>query len=191
MQYSAAALRLKAVEDVLAGPSDLHASLHVRLDEVRALRADHVDAQVRPDAEDFAALRPGRPRRRELAAERPASRIATVRAAASGILHQTRAVGAGSVHGPEREVAAVDAGWWTLAGLDSALVATADGAGLAWLRRDRSVAAAGLTDAVRAHRELLRRWRQLSAEYRDAAPSLAGEDSWRRTLGLDAGSRSS
>mgnify|MGYP003503845198 CR=1 FL=1 len=39
MQYSAAALRLKAVEDVLAGPSDLHASLHVRLDEVRALCA--------------------------------------------------------------------------------------------------------------------------------------------------------
>lgn len=186
MQYSAAALRLKAVEDVLAGPGDLHASLPARLGEVRALRAVHVDAQVSPDADDFVPVRPGRPRRREADTGRPVSRLATVRAAASGILHQSRQVPSSATDRPERELASVDAGWWTLATLDSALVATADGTGLAWMRRDRSVAATGFADAVRAHRELLLRWRELSAEYRDAAPSLAGEVSWRRTLGLDA-----
>lgn len=186
MQYSAAALRLKAVEDVLAGPGDLHASLPARLGEVRALRAVHVDAQVSPDADDFVPVRPGRPRRREADTGRPVSRLATVRAAASGILHQSRQVPSGATDRPERELASVDAGWWTLATHDSALVATADGTGLAWMRRDRSVAATGFADAVRAHRELLLRWRELSAEYRDAAPSLAGEVSWRRTLGLDA-----
>ncbi|GAA4413216.1 glycosyltransferase [Fodinibacter luteus] len=184
MQYSAAALRVRAVDDVLAGPDDLHPSLANRLGELRALRAQHGDAHVRADVGDFAPVRPGRPRRREPHAERPVSRIATLRATASGVVHQLLPVPAGCADGPEREVASVDAGWWTLSRLDSALVATADGGGLAWLRRDRTVAARALADAVRAHRELLRRWPELSAAYRDAAPALVGEDAWRRTLGL-------
>ena len=184
MQYSAAALRLKAVQDVLAGPADLHRSLPTRLTEVRALRADHTDARTRPDADDFAPVRVTRPRKREPDTERPTSRLATLRAAASGIVHQLLPVPDGATHSPQGEVASPDAGWWTLARLDSALVATADGTGLAWLRRDRSVAGSSLADAVRAHRELLRRWPELSAAYRAATPEVVGEPAWRRTLGL-------
>jgi len=39
---------------------------------------------------------------------------------------------------------------------------------------------------VRAHRELLRRWPELSAAYRTATPEVVGEPAWRRTLGLPA-----
>lgn len=186
MQYSAAALRLRAVEDVLAGPHDLHASLATRLGDVRALRAEHADARVRPDADDFAAVRPSRLRRKDAAPERPVSRLATVRAAASGLVHQVLPVPSSADHAPEREVAGPDAGWWTLARLDSALVATSDGTGLAWLRRDRGAAGRAVADAVRVHRELLRRWPELSAAYRSAVPDLVGEEAWRRTLGLAA-----
>jgi len=184
MQYSAAALRVRAVQDVLAGPDDLHRSLPTRLAEVRALRAEHADARTGPDADDFAPVRATRPRKREPDTERPASRLATVRSAASGVVHQVRPVPRGATDRPEREVASPDAGWWTLARLDSALVATADGTGLAWLRRDRSVAGSALVDAVRAHRALLRRWPELSAAYRAAVPDVVGEPAWRRTLGL-------
>jgi len=184
MQYSAAALRVKAVNDVLAGPADLHRSLPTRLAEVRGLRTDHIDARTRPDADDFAPVRVTRPRKRDPETERPTSRLATLRAAAGGIVHQLLPVPPDATHSPQREVASPDAGWWTLARLDSALVATADGTGLAWLRRDRSAAGAALADAVRAHRELLRRWPEVSAAYRAAGPEIVSEQAWRRTLGL-------
>ena len=184
MQYSAAALRVRAVEDVLAGPDDLHRGLGTRLGEVRTLRAEHTDARVRPDAADFAAVRSLRPRRQDPSTTRPASRISTLRAAALGVLHQVGPLPLGATEAPEREVASPDAGWWTLARLDSALVANADGTGLAWLRRDRSAAGRALADAVRVHRELLRRWPELASAYRHAGPTLVGEESWRRTLGL-------
>jgi galactofuranosylgalactofuranosylrhamnosyl-N-acetylglucosaminyl-diphospho-decaprenol beta-1,5/1,6-galactofuranosyltransferase len=101
------------------------------------------------------------------------------------VLHQVRQLPAGATDAPEREVASPDAGWWTLARLDSALVATADGTGLAWLRRDRSATGRALADAVRVHRELLQRWPELAPAYRAALPDLVGEDPWRRTLGLE------
>ena len=184
MQYSAAALRLRAVQDVLAGPADLHPALDIRLGEVRALRAEHGDARVRPDAADFAPVRTSRPRRQEPSTTKPTSRLDTLRAAAFGVLHQVGPLPPGATEAPEREVASPDAGWWTLARLDSALVATSDGTGLAWLRRDRTTAGRALADAVRAHRELLRRWPELSSAYRSAVPDLVGEEAWRRTLGL-------
>ena len=117
-------------------------------------------------------------------ATRAESRRARVHHPASGLVHQLLPVPDGATHSPQGEVASPDAGWWTLARLDSALVATADGTGLAWLRRDRSVAGSSLADAVRAHRELLRRWPELSAAYRAATPEVVGEPAWRRTLCL-------
>lgn len=188
MQYSAAALRVRAVEDVLAGPDALHAALPTRLAEVRAQRAAYEDARVRRDPDELPPVRHGR-RRRSDPGTRPVSRLATVRSAGRGVLHQLRAVPVDGGDRPEREVASPDAGWWTLARLDSALVASADGTGLAWLRRDRGVAGRAVADALRAHRELLRLWPELAEAYRGAAPGLVGEDAWRATLGLPAPDR--
>ncbi len=185
MQYGAAALRTRALRDVLRGPEAMHAELGTTLGEVRALRAGHPDAQVRPDADDFAQVTPRRCRKKDPDPTRPEGRVATLLAGVAGLVHQVTPVAPGSHDAPEQEVAAADAGWWSLARLDSALVATADGGGLAWLRRSRGEAGRGMAEAVDVHREVLARWPELAARYRAALPELAGEEAWRRTLGLE------
>ncbi|MBM6398851.1 glycosyltransferase [Phycicoccus sonneratiae] len=185
MQYGAAALRTRALRDVLRGPEVMHAELGSTLGEVRALRGGFADARVRPDAEDFAPVTPRRRRRRDPDATQPSSRVATLLAGAAGLVHQVSPVARGAHYAPELEVAAADAGWWSLARMDSALVATADGAGLAWLRRSRGDAARAVVEALDVHRELLTAWPELASRYRGALPELAGEQAWRRTLGMD------
>ena len=185
MQYGAAALRTRALRDVLRGPGTMHDELGTVLGEVRALRSGYPDAQVRADADDFAPVTPRRRRKKDPDRSRPEGRAATLVAGVGGLVHQLRPVVPGAHDTPEQEVAAADAGWWSLARLDSALVATADGGGLAWLRRSRGDAAAALGEAIEVHRELLARWPELASQYRGALPELTGEEAWRRTLGMD------
>lgn len=184
MQYSAALLRQRALEDVLAGPEGLHADLPTTLAEVRTLRASQADADVRPDPEQFPALRRGRPRKRELDARRPTGALGTALAGATGLLRQLTPVGPEASAHPQRHVAAADAGWWTLSRLESALVSTTDGTGVSWHRRDRSLALALLRDSVAVHQRLLREWPVLARRYRSALGDLVGQESWRKTLDL-------
>jgi galactofuranosylgalactofuranosylrhamnosyl-N-acetylglucosaminyl-diphospho-decaprenol beta-1,5/1,6-galactofuranosyltransferase len=185
MQYSAALLRQRALEDVLAGPESLHADLPTRLGEVRRLRASQPDADVRPDPDHFPTLRRGRPRKRELGTERPSGVLGTVAAGAAGLLRQVTPVGRDAAH-PQRHVPAADAGWWTLSRLDSALVSTTDGTGVSWHRRDRSLALHLLRDSIAVHQRLLREWPVLARRYRAALGDLTGQESWRKTLDLPA-----
>ena len=185
MQYSAALLRQRALEDVLAGPESLHADLPTRLGEVRRLRASQADADVRPDPEHFPSLRRGRPRKRELGTERPSGVIGTMVAGAAGLFRQVTPVGGDGAH-PQRHVSAADAGWWTLSRLDSALVSTTDGTGVSWHRRDRSLALHLLGDSIAVHQRLLREWPVLARRYRVALRDLAAPESWRKTLDLPA-----
>jgi len=185
MQYSAALLRQRALEDVLAGPSGMHADLPERLAEVRALRASQPDADVRPDPDHFPSLRRGRPRKRELGTLRPAGVVGTAVAGAAGLLRQVAPV-AGDAAYPERHVPAAEAGWWTLSRLDSALVSTTDGTGVSWHRRDRSLALGLLRDSIAVHQRLLREWPALARRYRAALGGLVGQESWRKTLDLPA-----
>ncbi|NNM44577.1 glycosyltransferase [Knoellia koreensis] len=182
MQYSAAALRQRAIEDVLSGPQDMHASLATRLGEVRQLRQQFDDAVVRRSPEEFAPVRRTKLRKRDSLGAKPVGTAATMLAAGSALVRQLRPVDPRTKAHPEREVAAADAGWWTLARLDSALVTTADGKGMSWHKRDRSHLAAAIRDAVEAHEQLLRDWPRLSRLYRDSMPDLVGPDAWRKTL---------
>ena len=182
MQYSAAALRQQALRDVLAGPERLHQELPHKLAEVRAARAAHPDAQVRPDPEEFAAVRRGRPRKRDLVTARPVGSLATVTAAVGGLVRQALPVQGSSAEHPERHIPAVDAGWWSLSRLDSALVSTTDGTGVSWHRRDRGWALRALRESTALHQRLLREWPSLARRYRAALADLAGQDAWRNTL---------
>jgi galactofuranosylgalactofuranosylrhamnosyl-N-acetylglucosaminyl-diphospho-decaprenol beta-1,5/1,6-galactofuranosyltransferase len=185
MQYSAAVLRQRAIEDVLAGPEAMHADLPHRLTEVRAVRASQPDAEVRPDPEQFARLR-GRPRKREFSNARPTGHLATMVSGARGVIRQLKPVQPmGHAH-PERHVPAVDAGWWTLSRLDSALVSTTDGTGVAWYRRDRGFALRLIRDSVVLHQRLINEWPALARRYRRALDALVGEESWRKTLDVPA-----
>jgi galactofuranosylgalactofuranosylrhamnosyl-N-acetylglucosaminyl-diphospho-decaprenol beta-1,5/1,6-galactofuranosyltransferase len=184
MQYSAAALRHQAMRDVLEGPRRLHTTLPTALGEVRALRSAHVDAVVATEPEDFAEVRRPRPRKRDVEVTRPGSRVGTLVVAAKGLARQVLPVPTAAREHPEREVAAADAGWWTLSRLDSALVSTTDGTGLSWHRRDRRLSLSAAADAVRVHQRLLREWPSLARRYRAALPELVGQDAWRKTLDL-------
>jgi galactofuranosylgalactofuranosylrhamnosyl-N-acetylglucosaminyl-diphospho-decaprenol beta-1,5/1,6-galactofuranosyltransferase len=185
MQYSAALLRQRALEDVLAGPEGMHADLPVRLGEVRRLRASQRDADVRPDPDHFPAVQRGRPRKRGLVTERPSGLLGTLTSGAAGLLRLLAPV-TGDAARPQRHVAAADAGWWSLSRLDSALVSTTDGTGVSWHRRDRALALRLMRDSIAVHQRLLREWPALAQRYRAGLDDLVGQESWRKTLDVPA-----
>ena len=184
MQYSAAALRQRAIEDLLAGPEALHEQLAHRLGEVRHLRGQHTDAQVRADPDSFPPVRAARPRRRDAVPHRPTNRAQALGAAVTGLARQLRPVADGAADNPARLLPAPDAGWWSLSRLDSALVSTTDGSGQSWHRRDRAVAMRAMRSAVAVHARLLREWPALARRYRAQLSELTGQDAWRKTLDL-------
>ena len=77
------------------------------------------------------------------------------------------------------ELAKRDGTWFRLPYFDSALVSTADGAGKVRYTRDRKTFRRLLTDSRRLHRELKRRWPELSREYRAALPEITSPEAWR------------
>jgi galactofuranosylgalactofuranosylrhamnosyl-N-acetylglucosaminyl-diphospho-decaprenol beta-1,5/1,6-galactofuranosyltransferase len=128
MQYSTVELRHKALEDVLAGPDQLHADLPVKLGEVRELRTRFGDADLRPDPDAFPPPRRAKPRKTEDTSVIP-SRGKQLVSAAYGSLRQILPVRPLSRQHPESAVPAMDAKWYRLAGLDAAVVSMPDGTG--------------------------------------------------------------
>jgi galactofuranosylgalactofuranosylrhamnosyl-N-acetylglucosaminyl-diphospho-decaprenol beta-1,5/1,6-galactofuranosyltransferase len=182
MQYSTARLRLKAVEDVMTGPEHLHATLPTALAQLRAVRAGHADATIRPDPEEYPAplgthdvAQPVRPR----------GRLQVLRSAAAGMLRQARPVSAAANARPQQAVPARDADWWRLSRLDSALVSSRDGSGVAWYRRDRDQALDLLRRSVDAYAALRREWPVQRDRYRDAAADITSPSTWARTFSAE------
>ena len=64
MQYSTAELRHLALEDVLAGPEQLHGDLLTKLPELQALRKQYADAQTDADPDAFPPVRREKPPKR-------------------------------------------------------------------------------------------------------------------------------
>ena len=172
MRYAVVALRLRALEDVLAGPQDLHASLGTRLAEVRALRASYVDGRPvadPPAGRPLPAAAPPRGRRRALAP-----------AGGGGRAHQRPHRRPGP---PAHAAGPADARLWRLARVDSAWITTVAGttaehrrdartARRCWLRTLRP-ARAGARALAGAAQRLPRR---------PARPG--GPATWERTLAV-------
>jgi galactofuranosylgalactofuranosylrhamnosyl-N-acetylglucosaminyl-diphospho-decaprenol beta-1,5/1,6-galactofuranosyltransferase len=182
MQYSTARLRLTALEDVMTGPEHLHATLPTALAQLRAVRIGHADATIRPDPEEFPA-----PLGRNDVGQpaRPRGRVQVLRSAAAAMLRQARPVPAGANARPQEVVPARDADWWRLSRLDSALVSSRDGGGVAWYRRDRDQALHLLRRSVDAYAALWREWPALRDRYRDAAVDITGPSTWAMTFGAE------
>jgi len=188
MQYSVADLRLRALEDVLSGPDHLHASLATTLPEIRALRASYPDAQTRGDAGGFPPVRRRKPARGDREPGAPQGWKGVLRVAAVGAVRQVSAVRPTAQSNPQAAVPAMDAHWWRLAALDSAIVSTTDGTSTSWYRRDRSRFADLLRRSVVLHERLLREWPELSGRYQAAATDLVAPATWARTFAdLEAG----
>ncbi len=186
MQYSTAALRLLAIEDVLSGPAHLHRGLQTKPAQLRELRAQFTDAREAADIESFPP-----PRRRAPEAVKdsttPTNKYNLLVKAASGTARQFRSPRKGAGQRPQMALPYQDASWWVLVKLDSALVSTADGTCAAWYQRDPKLfRSLGLRSLV-LHRRLRRRWAKLAAEYRAAAPGFTSPARWRETFEASLG----
>jgi galactofuranosylgalactofuranosylrhamnosyl-N-acetylglucosaminyl-diphospho-decaprenol beta-1,5/1,6-galactofuranosyltransferase len=182
MQYSTAELRLRALEDVLSGPEHLHRSLATTLPEVRAIRAGFPDAQSAPTVRAFPAARRRKPRRKDREPLPPKGLAAmTVRAAAAAV-RQLLPVEQATQAAPQAAVPAMDAQWWRLAVLDSAIVSTTDGTSMSWYRRDPALFSAMMRRTVAVHERLLQEWPSLSRRYRAAAAELSSPQRWAQTF---------
>lgn len=181
MQYSTAALRLLAIEDVLTGPEHLHRELLTKLAEIRQLRARFTDARHEADLESFPPPRRKAPDSLKQNST-PTNKFNLVTKALGGTLHQFRRPRPGALKRPQLALPHQDGSWYVLAKLDSAVVSSASGTTAAWYQRDPQTFRTLMWRSVLAHRKLRRRWPELAAQYRAAAPDFNSPQRWRETF---------
>ena len=187
MEYSAAELRLWALEDILTGPEHLHRDLGSKLGEVRAYRSEQDDAKVVTDPMGFPRVKRLKPPKKGKEPTAPRGPVGRVLTAASGAVRQLTPERPSSRTNPEAAVQAQDARWWMLSQFDSAVVSTADGAGAAWYKRDRQRAGDIMRRSIAVHEQLLTKWNGLATQYRAAVPEVTSPQAWFATWGIDEG----
>jgi galactofuranosylgalactofuranosylrhamnosyl-N-acetylglucosaminyl-diphospho-decaprenol beta-1,5/1,6-galactofuranosyltransferase len=186
MRYSTAAMRLRALEDVLSGPAHLHREIGTKQQELQEIRAGFSDARSARDVESFPPVR-RKPPGNGGEPTTPASKKDILVKAAAGVAHQLTRPHRGARQRPDLALPAADGHWWVLARLDSALVSAPDGGSVAWHQRDRALfRSLGLRSAV-LHLRLRRRWPRLAAQYRAAAADFTSPQQWRQTYEAQAG----
>ncbi len=181
MQYSTVELRHLALEDALAGPEGLHAVLGSRLGDVREFRKSFDDAQLNADPEAFPPVRHSKPRKRGDTSEIP-SRVSQLASAVIGGIRQFRPARPLAQQHPEGNLPAMDARWYHLATLDSAVVSMPDGTSAAFYKRDPEKFKDLLTRTIQIHERLYREWPELSARYREALPQITSPEAWEPTF---------
>lgn len=177
MQYTAALLRGRALEDVLRGPGHMIGTLASSAADARRTASEMSDGALISRRSEYPAVGSGEPRP---AWSRPPTSIFWFFAGAvGGILRQAVAVRATS---PQERVRAAEAKWWNLASLDQALVSNAAGSGVWVYRRDRRLFWRELARSARSHARLWLAWPRLARSYRKHAEELASPAMWRRTF---------
>lgn len=182
MQYSTAELRLQAMEDVLAGPHGLHKMLPGRLAEVNAFRKQFSDAQLQVDHDAFPAIRRKKPPRKGRAGVEVPGRMAQLITAGLAPLRQLKPPRDLSREHPEAEVPAMDAKWYRLAGLDSAIVSMNDGTSAALYQRDHVKFRELMKRTIEIHERYRREWPALAQLYRDELGSVTAPEAWEETF---------
>jgi galactofuranosylgalactofuranosylrhamnosyl-N-acetylglucosaminyl-diphospho-decaprenol beta-1,5/1,6-galactofuranosyltransferase len=114
--------------------------------------------------------------------EPPTGKVAIVKGLARSVLHNLRAPDPAHQVVPQRNVPARNAQWFVLSRLDSATVATPDGRGVTFRRRDPAMFRAMLKRAVGQYREVAKAWPDLRRRYRDALPELTSREAWAREV---------
>jgi len=182
MQYSTAELRHLALEDVLAGPDQLHDDLLTKLPEIRAVRAGFDDARTEEDPDAFPVVRRKKPPKKGKEPTEPKGTVGQLIAAGLSAVRQVRPPRDLSGTHPEARIAAMDARWWMLAQFDSAVVSTTDGTMSSWYHRDPARFAAMMKKTVDIHQRLYRDWPELSKTYRDGLDRIVSTEQWQRTF---------
>jgi galactofuranosylgalactofuranosylrhamnosyl-N-acetylglucosaminyl-diphospho-decaprenol beta-1,5/1,6-galactofuranosyltransferase len=182
MQYYATTLRLQALEDVLSGPSHLHDRLRTVLPWTRGQRANFDDARIETDPDAFPAARGLGRTPLPMHGKRPGPTKLGPWLVNTAWRQTMRKPTSSAAEAPQAYIAKMDANWWRLAQVDSAVVSNADGSGASWYRRDRDTFRALMRRSVKLHRRLSREWPRLSAEYRRAMPEFTSEQAWKSTF---------
>jgi len=185
MQYSAAELRLWAIEDLLSGPAHLHRDLGSKLAEVRAFRATQDDAVVERDPQAFPQVKRLKPPKKGKDPTAPRNTFGKAVTAAAGTARQLVPVRPTSRKNPEARVPALDLHWWLLSQFDSAVVSSADGVGASWYKRDRERFLDLMRRSADLHQRLWRDWERLQREYRVALQEVTSPQAWLPTWGID------
>ncbi len=186
MQYSTAALRLLAIEDVLSGPEHLHRDLGTKMAALRELRQQFTDARGSADLADFPPARRKAPDNLKTNTI-PTSKVNLMTKVMAGTLHQFRKPR--DFQRPQLTLPYQDAGWWVLAKLDSAVVSAPDGTTAAWYKRDRKMFRALAWRSATMHLRLVRNWPRLAAQYRAASAEFTSPAKWRETFEASVGDR--
>ncbi len=181
MQYSVVELRHRALEDVLAGPDRLHDDLPRKLAEVRELRKQFTDARLEADPDAFPPVRRAKPRKKDLDSEIP-GRASQYLSALKGSLRQFVATRSLSRTHPESALPAMDASWFRLATLDSAVVSMPDGTSAALYQREPALFREQLRRTVEIHERLHREWPRLAELYREQLGEVTSPQRWEKTF---------
>ena len=182
MQYSAVELRLEALEDVLRGSKHLHETIRTKLPEIRRRRADFPDARVSTDPSSFPSVQRVRPPKRGVEPTAPHNMRVAFSKALTGAVRQMLPVRGNAHEHPEALVPAMDARWWRLSQLDSALVSSADGTGASWYQRDNVKFRQMVARSLKLHQQLLLNWDKLAEEYRAELPRFTSPEVWAETF---------
>ncbi|HEX7662289.1 MAG TPA: glycosyltransferase [Pseudonocardiaceae bacterium] len=181
LEYSTVALQDRAIHDFMAGPQALFGLLRTALPEVRKQRAEYPDGQVLPSARDLPL-----PSMDAVSAEGflrpPAGKIAIGKTLAESLLHNVAPARPEHHEVPQLNIAARDARWFLLSRIDGATVATADGRGVTYRKRDPQVFWKLLKQAGVNHLKLSREWPRLRREYQAALKNLTSLESWRQVF---------
>nr|WP_303826684.1 glycosyltransferase [Bifidobacterium catenulatum] len=174
--YSAMALHHMALRDILRGPQYIVDCLPTKLGEVRELRAKYPDAQAKDSFEDY----PEPSGETDSPRNHPSTMKSRYKAAV-GLIAKSfiKNVDPSKAKNPDAAIPAQDAAWTWLAfdRVNSALVTTPDGNGVAWLKRDNRLFRRNMIEGYRLTRKIMRNWKRLSAQYR--AYNISSVETWR------------
>lgn len=182
MQYYAATLRLQALEDVLSGPAHLHERLRTVVPWARGQRANFADACIETDPEAFPAAQGLGRTPLPMQGKRPGLAKLVPWLVSTSWRQGMAQPKSSAAQAPQAYIAKMDANWWRLAQVDSAVVSNADGSGASWHRRDRDTFRALMRRSLRLHRRLAREWPRLAGEYRGAMAEFTSEQTWKATF---------
>lgn len=182
MEYSTVALHHKSIEDFLAGPEGLFASLREALPAVRRLREGYDDARIFPSAQQL-PMPLFDPVRIEALLDPPTHPFAIANRALSTVSRHLRSPQPETRDRPQINVSARNARWFLLGMVDSATVSKADGSGVAFRKRDPRQFRALLVRTVALYRRLVAEWGVTAERYRAAVPELSSIESWERMFG--------
>ncbi len=185
MQYSTVELRHQALLDVLEGPQALHGTLGTKLPEIRAFVKQFDDAQLSSDPDAFPPPRRAKPRKKEDLGAVP-GRAKVAASVLVGSLRQLRPTRPLSRRHPEAEVPAMDAAWYRLAMMDSAVVSMPDGTSAAYYKRDPEKFRDLAARTVEIHQRLHREWPRLARLYREQLGDITSPEAWEKTFEASA-----